>query len=224
MKFKSKKWMFLLVYVLLVSALYLASATLTKYSSGETVNATFNIGGNLYFKYQRGDLYRNDNRIDGIEVEEEIKDETGNKVDTKRRIETMNVIPGDSLKYRFFVSNYNLSSSPLEANTIDGSFYITAYAEFTMPAHQTNYKLSCTLAYREVTTNGEPKPFTNFTSDLQLDLPIYDEDDPTTHKNYEFEIFVILDEQIETTSADDYIDSTLSILLFIDAANDVAAA
>ncbi len=222
MKFANKRWMFLLVYVLLVSALYLASATLTKYSSGEKVDATFNIGGNLYFNYKRGDLYRNDNRIDGIAIEKPVYDESGNQVDTEYRIETMNVVPGDSLKYRFFVSNYNLSTS--EANNLDGSFYISAYAEFTMPAHHTNYKLSCTLAYREVTTNGEPKPFKIFTSDQQLDLPVYVENKADSHMDYEFEIFVILDEQIATTSADDYIDSTLSILLFIDAANDVSAA
>lgn len=222
MKFTNKKWIILLVYVLLVSALYLASATLTKYSTGKGINATFNIGQKLYFDYKRGDLFRNDNLIIGVEVEEPIYDKDGNLIDNGRRIETMNVTPGDNLKYHFFVSNYNLST--LERNGIDGSFYISAFAEFTMPAHQTNYKLNCTLSYREVSDDDQPKPFKNFTSDQKLDLPVYVEDDPTTYMNYEFEIFVILDEQIKTTSADDYIDSTLSILLFIDAANDVVVA
>jgi len=222
MKFTNKKWMFLLLYVLLVSALYLASATLTKYSSGREIDATFNIGGKLYFNYKRGDLFRNDNLIIGVEVEEPIYDSEGNLIDSGRRIETMNVTPGDSLKYHFFVSNYNLST--LEKNDVDGSFYISAFAEFTMPAHQTNYKLNCMLSYREVSEDGSSKPFKSFTSDQKLDLPVYIEGDSTTYMNYEFEITVILDEQIKATSADDYIDSTLSILLFIDAANDVSAA
>lgn len=222
MKFTSKKWMFLLLYVLLVCALYLASATLTKYSSGKEVGGEFNIGGNLYFNYKRGDLFRNDNLIIGVEVEEPIKDEEGNEIDTIRRIETMNVAPGDSLKYHFYVSNYNLSTD--DKNGIDGSFYISAFAEFTMPAHQTNYKLNATLSYRAVSDDNQTQPFKSLTSDQKLNLPVYVEGDSTTYMNYEFEVSVILDEQIDMTSADDYIDSTLSILLFIDAANDVVIA
>lgn len=219
MKFTNKKLMIILLYILLVSTLYLTSTTITKYSTYRRGVATFNIGQKLYFHYERGDLFRNNNLIIGVEMEEPIYDENGNLTDIQRRIETMNVTPGDNLTYHFYVSNYNLTT--LERNGVDGSFYISAVAEFSMPSQKSNYKLNCTLSYREVSQEGDVKPFKNFTSDKELDLPIYVEDDFATHMNYEFEIYVILDEQIKTTSADDYVDATLSILLFIDATNDI---
>lgn len=222
MKFTIKKLIMILLYVLLVGTLYLASATFTKYVSTKTGVATFNIGQKLYFNYERGELFRNNNLIIGVEVENPIYNESGDLVDIGRRIETMNVTPGDNLVYHFYVSNYNLTT--LERNGVDGSFYISAISELSMPAQKANYRLSCTLSYREIPEEGDPTPFKNFTSDKDLDLPIYVESDPTTHMSYEFEIYVILDDQIKATSADDYVDATMSILLFIDATNDVMVA
>lgn len=222
MKFTSKKLVIILLYVLLVDALYLTSATFTKYTSTKTGIATFNIGQKLYFNYERGELFRNNNLIIGVEVENPIYNESGELVDIERRIETMNVTPGDNLTYHFYVSNYNLTT--LERNGLDGSFYVSAISEFSMPAQKANYRLSCTLSYREIPEEGEPTSFKTFTTDKELDLPVYIENDPTTHMKYEFEIYVILDDQIQSTSADDYIDATLSILLFIDATNDVVVA
>lgn len=219
MTLKNKKIIIALLYVLLVGTLYVASATLTKYVTNKNGNYTFNIGQTLYFDYTRGELYRNNTLIVGVEVENPIYNEKNEVIDVERRIETMNVTPGDNLTYRFYVSNYNLET--LERNGVEGIFYVSAVAEFTMPALKANYKLSCSLAYREVNEIGSQDIFKNITSDKEFNLPKYDELDPSTKMNYEFEIYVVLDEQIQSTSADDYIDATLSILLFIDATNKI---
>lgn len=219
MKFTSKKLIIILLYVLLVDVLYLTSATFTKYTSTKTSIATFNIGQTLYFNYERGELLRNNISIIGVEVENPIYNESGELIDTERRIETMNVTPGDNLTYHFYISNYN--STTLEKNGVDGAFYVSAFSALSMPAQKANYRLNCTLFYRKISEEGDPTPFQTFTTDQELDLPVYIENDSTTHMKYEFEIYVVLDDQIQATSADDYIDATLSILLFIDATNDV---
>lgn len=212
-----KKRIITLLYLLFVAALYLVSSTITKYTTGHEGSGSFNIGQKLYFNYERGELYRNNNLIIGNPVEEEKYDEEGNIVDIVKRIETMNVTPGDNLTFHFYVSNFNLETN--EVNGLDGIFYVSSYAEFTMPAIQSSAILKCTLAYREIPIEEgvEPGPFRTFTSDNKISLPVYNKDDPTSIIKYEFKVYVILDDQISTTSADDYIDATLSISLFIDA-------
>ncbi len=219
MKINQKKLIIILCYVMFVGALYLVSATLTRYTTNKKGVASFNIGQTLYFNYERGDLFRNNTLIIGVETETPVMDESGNIIDVERRIETMNVAPGDSLTYHCFISNYNLTT--LERNGVDGQFYVSAIAEFTMPSQKANYKLNCLLSYREITDSNGSNPFKNFTSDQDLNLPVYDETKPETKARYEFQITVVLDDQIKSTSADDYIDATLSILLFVDATNDV---
>ena len=49
-----------------------------------------------------------------------------------------------------------------------------------------------------------------------IDLPPFDEQ----KVKYEFKITVMIDDQIENTTSDDYFDATLSINLFINAASD----
>lgn len=219
MKITKKKYLILILYVAFILVMYLASSTLARYTSRTDIKGTFNIGQKLYFKYERGELFRNNNLIIGAFIEEEIKDETGEVIGVEKRVETMNVNPGDNLTYHFYISNYD--EDTLEKNGIDGSFYISAVTEFAMPVTSTNYKLKCNLAYRQIPETGEPGPFKNFESDREMDLPIYSETDPTKRIKYEFQVYVILDDQIKTTSADDYIGATLSIILFIDATNDV---
>lgn len=219
MKITKKKLLIIMLYVAFVGVLYLASSTLARYTSKSDITGTFNIGQKLYFKYDRGDLFRNDNLIIGAFIEEEIKNDEGEVIGIEKRVETMNVTPGDNLTYHFYISNYDIDT--LEKNGIDGTFYISAVTEFAMPVHQTNYKLKCNLAYRKIPKTGDPGPFKNFESDREMDLPVYDENDENTQIKYEFQVYVILDDQIKTTSADDYIGATLSIILFIDATNDV---
>lgn len=209
-----KKLLFIILYILLVGVIYCSSSTLSKYTSNPTSRGNFIIGKKLYFQYKRGDLYRNDQLIVGIPIEDYEYDGDGHVVSTTRRIETMNVAPGDNLTYHFLVSNYNSTTS--EQNGVDGVFHVSASSLLSMPVHQANYRLNCTIAYRELFNDGTVGNFKDLTSDVDLDLEVYDGENP---KTYEFKVFVILDDQITATSNDDYIGASLTISLFVDAAD-----
>ncbi len=218
-----KKKIIISLVIIFVALLYSISSTITKYTTGHDGTGTFNIGKKLYFNYERGDLFRNNNLIVGNPVEEDVFDSNGQKIDVIKRIETMNVTPGDNLTYHFYVSNYDLTTS--EKNGISGAFYVTSYAEFLMPALQKMENLECTLAYRVIPNEAavDAGPFRTFSRDSKLNLPVYDDTDRNSMVKYEFQVYVILDDQISTTSADDYIDATLTISLFIDAASNQEA-
>ncbi len=229
---KKKSLVLLIAYILVVFAVYLTSSTLTKYTSSYRPTGDFNLGQRLLVNYERGQLYRNGELIVGVEIKPGEKGIDGT-VSEKGRIETMNVEPKDTLKYHFFVSNYDYKTiinsdgkeeivydndnNPVigDKNIVNGQFHASATAILSMPAHRTSYNLSCTLLYRRVFTDGTHGEWLDNPSDIDFNLPVYDEE-PIL---YEFQVYVILDDQIETTDHDDYVGSTLSILIFVDAAD-----
>ncbi len=220
---KDKKLvLLLLLYVLFIGVAILSSTTLTRYFTDKEVSGNFDIGKNLYFQYERGDLYRNNQLIVGVQIEEPEYDSENNLISISRRIETMNVIPGDNLVYHFYVSNFNQSTN--EANGIEGIFKTYGSALLSMPVKSATYELSCEIIYREVDKNGnavkgEAGAFRRFTSDLDEKLPVYDKNDASSYKKYEFQISVTLNDQVEATDTDDYFDAKLSIYLSIVSAN-----
>lgn len=220
---KNKKLvLLLLLYVLFIGVAILSSTTLTKYFTDSEISGNFDIGKNLYFNYERGSLYRNNQLIVGVEIEEPEYNSDNQIVSISRRIETMNVIPGDNLVYHFYVSNFNKNSN--ESNSINGIFKTYGSALLSMPVKSATYELACEITYREVNddgtaASGEAGVFRRFTSDLDEKLPVYDSEKTETYKRYEFQISVTLNDQVEATDTDDYFDATLSIYLSIVSAN-----
>lgn len=220
---KNKKLLFMLAfYMLFIITIFVSSKTLTKYFTSSDINGNFDIGKKLYFHYERGDLFRNNQLIVGVEVEQPKYDENNNVISVSRRIETMNVIPGDKLVYHFFISNLNLATS--EANGIDGVFHTYGTSQLSIPVKGATYDLNCEIKYRTVDQNGNQlTSFKTFTSDLDENLPIYNkDDDANSYVRYEFQITVTLDDQIESTDKDDYFGATLSIYLSAVAANRIS--
>lgn len=232
---KKKSILLLIAYLCVVFAVYLTSSTLTKYVSTQSSTGNVNLGARLFINYERGQLYRNNQLIVGVEVEE---GEIGadKQVAEKRRIETMNVAPSDRLVYHFYVSNYDIlteldengnevevkvDGNPVIAdkNGVLGQFHVSATSFLSMPAHGSSYNLECTLTYRKVNADGTTDEWLDFPSDKDVDLPVYDPSDPSSIVLYEFQVYVILDDQIVTTSNDDYVGATMSILIFVDAAD-----
>lgn len=211
-----KRIILALFYVSLVALVYFTSSTLSKYVTSNNTSGDFTIGEKLYFDYTRGDLYRGDQLIVGVPIEENKFDADGNLISSKKRVETMNVAPGDTLKFHFFVSNINEDMT--EYNGIDGEFHVSATAILSMPVYQADYQLDCTITYREVPEDGVLGTFTDLAGDKNMDLLKYDGTSATKMK-YEFQVYVVLDDQIQATSNDDYVGATLSIYLFVDAAN-----
>ncbi len=218
---KNKKLLLMLMfYVLFITALYFSSKTLTRYFSHNDINGSFDIGKKLYFQYERGDLFRNNQLIVGTPIEEKNYDDEGNLISINRRIETMNVIPGDKLVYHFYFSNYNLET--LEANGVDGVFHAYGTSLLSIPVQGQTYDLNCEIKYRKVDQDGTAlSSYKSFTSDLDENLPIYDKNNSDSYIRYEFQIAVTLDDQIESTDKDDYFGATLSIYLSIVAANKI---
>lgn len=210
-----KRLIFLVFYVALVGLVYFTSSTLSKYVSTNKTEGDFTIGEKLYFDYTRGDLFRGDQLIIGVPIEEKII-EDGVEVGVRKRIETMNVAPGDELRYTFTVSNTNETKS--EYNSVDAEYHVSATAILSMPVRQSSYSLKCTIRYVIVNSDGTKGTLTDLPADMNLDLPKY-LGTPATEYKYVYEVQVILDDQVEATSKDDYIGATLSIYLFVDAAN-----
>lgn len=146
-------------------------------------------------------------------------------IEEVRRIETMNVAPADTLTYHFSVANVNEATG--EQNGVAGYFKISATSILSMPAYRNpdgtsqakTWNIACTISYRKVYKNGTKTQFKNLTSDANIDLPVYDENDDSTFMKYEFQVYVVLDDQVRASSDDDYVDATSTIYLFIDATN-----
>lgn len=202
-----KKKYLLLIYLVFVVVLFLTSSTLSKYVSTQNKETSFVVGNNLFFEYNRGNLYRNKQLIVGKEVQIE---QDGVLID---RIETMNLAPKDVLVYHFYVTNYGLSTD--ENNNVDGLFFPQAGATLEMPVIKKVYNINCTISYRAVSEVGEVSttPFSLVTDNINL--PKFSDEKMT----YEFKVEVKAD-QVEATTHDDYFGSTLTIYLFVDAASD----
>lgn len=230
---KKKSILLLIAYLLVVFAVYLTSSTLTKYVSTQSPTGDYNLGSRLFVNYERGQLYRNNQLIVGVYVDEGELGADGQVAD-KKRIETMNVAPNDLLVYHFYVQNYDEKTEKdaagndvvvkdengkaiiTDSNSVLGQFHVSATSILSMPAHGASYNLSCTLSYRKVNNDGTFGEWTDFPADKDVDLPVYEEGEPML---YEFQVYVLLDDQVETTSHDEYVGATLSILIFVDAAD-----
>ncbi len=210
---KTRK-LFVILYFVLALVVILTASTLAKYTSGTNANIGFEIGNKLYFKYDRSNLYRNDKLIIGTEVEFE---QDGEIV---RRIETMNVVPGDGLKYHFFVSNFNTETN--EENGIEGTFRPISNAIVSLPIKQQTYDIDCIITYRAIPLDANGNELANNTNQFatltsSINLPKASEE----KVKYEFQISIILDDQITNTSSDDYFGASLNIYLFINGASNL---
>ena len=195
------RYLVFVLYVTLIVSLFVVTGSLSRYISGKTPQADLEIGDQIYFSYSRSSLFRNDNLIIGVEID----DEEG------KRLETMNVAPGDSIKYHFFISNY----SDTEANTVDGYFHPVAAGLLSLPMKKSNFDVECNIEYRRINEDGTPvtQQFTQVASDLKLGLPVATSEKVT----YEFRVTVVLDNQIANTTSDDYFDAKLEIEIFMNA-------
>lgn len=219
---KNKRVIIMMIfYALFMSVLFLSSNVLTRYFTNSEINGNFDIGKKLYFEYERSQLFRNDQLIVGVEVEDPKYDDDQNIISYARRIETKNVIPGDILVYHFYISNYNKDTN--EANSIDGVFHAFSTAQLSMPTSGMTFDLNCEVSYRKVNELGEGEGnWQSLTVDSDLDLPIYDKtNENLTYLRYEFKISVKLADQIDSTHSNDYFGAVLSIYLSVIAANKI---
>ena len=167
----------------------------------------------LYFNYDRSDLYRNSQIVP---VTPSVYEED-NK--TYQLLETNNVVPGDSLTYHFFVSNFDDVTG--EKNIIDGLFCPTAIASLSLINFGT-YNIEPTILYRQVpydstdTTTPDNNVWNNLVDGEYLDLP------PVAMRKvkYEFRVNIVVDNQVPNTDHDDYFGAVLTIKLFVNAASD----
>ena len=202
------KYALLTLYLLLIGCLIFTCATLAKYTTIKDPEMNFEIGDQLYFKYKRGSLFRNDTLIIGVETSYKDGDED------VQCIETMNVVPGDDIVYHFFISNYDDSGSSV--NNVNGEFFAVCNGLLSLPMKEANYDAECIVMYRQIPLDGsEASESFTLLSDTKLKLPKVSEQ----KVKYEFKISVALDSQIENTTSDDYFDATLRINLYLNAAS-----
>ena len=209
-----KRQYFLIIYLVFVGLLCIGSGIFAKYVTTNDSEIDFSVGSILYFNYERSDLYRNSQVVP---VSPSTYEEDGEIFEL---LETMNVIPGDSLTYHFYVSNCNSITG--DENIIDGLFFPNTHATLSLPMKGEVYNVNSTILYRAVPydANDTSVPSNNVWSNLvegnYLDLP------PASEKKvrYEFKVTVVVDDQVENTDHDDYFDAVLTIKLFINAASD----
>lgn len=209
-----KKYYLFIIYLAIAALISFGSVILAKYVSTDDSEINFSVGSVLYFNYERSDLYRN-NQV--VPVTPSVYEEDGEKYTL---LETMNVVPGDSLTYHFFVSNFNNVTNDM--NMIDGLFFPNTNATLSMPMKGEIYNVNTTILYREVpydstdTTTPNNNVWNNLVEGNYLNLP------PASVKKvrYEFKVTVVVDDQVENTDHSDYFDAVLTIKLFINAASD----
>ena len=211
---KLSKILFLSLYVVLVLVIYLTSATLSKYVQNTSFRGEFAVEQGLYFEYSRGNLYLNDNLVQGREIVEPVYD-NGQLVKTLKRIEFDNVSPSDKIQFTFYVANH--STLGIEHNGLDARFVVTSYARLNLPALQTTDSISCDITYRKISGVNSTTIYTDFPNGSTTPLPVFNEGDDIT--KYEFQLTIFVSEQATSTDNDDYVDATLSIYIFVDATN-----
>lgn len=207
---KRNRFMVIAIYILFIVSFLSASYTLGKYVSHNNVNGSFEIGDQLYFKYKRSELYRNDRLIVGVLETDELTNKT--------YITTDNVSPGDNVRYHFYITNFDKDSGKM--NGYNASFLPVANGLLSMPSKGSSFDLKATVYYRVIPldVNGNPDatnpPSTVYnvvTNDTDIDLP------KNNKVMYEFYVEVLLDEQLTNTNHLDYFGATLSINLYFNA-------
>lgn len=212
---KRNKFLIIAIYVLFIVSFLSVSYTLGKYVSNQSVGGSFEIGDQLYFDYTRSDLYRNDQLIVGVIVNEPNSNKT--------YITTDNVSPGDNVRYHFYISNFDLETGKM--NGYDANFLPVSTALLNMPIKGSSFDLDATIYYRVIPLDqetGEPDPnnkpstvYSMIAKDTKLDLP---EDEKVM---YEFYVEVLLDEQMSNTDHNDYFGATLSIEMYFNAVSKI---
>lgn len=208
-----KRYIIFSLYLLILTILCLSTGILAKYIAEDDEELDFTVGSVLYFNYERSDLYRNNQIVPAIPS---VYEENGK---TYQLLETMNVAPGDSLTYHFFVSNFNTASG--DQNLIDGLFYPNTNATLSLPIKGEIYNVDCTILYRQVPydENDTSVPadgvWNNLVEGKYLTLP----QTSVQKVRYEFKVTVVVDDQVQGTTHDDYFNAVLSIKLFINAAS-----
>ena len=209
-----KRHFVFLAYLAIVGLICFSSIVLAKYVTDEEKSIDFTVGSILYFNYERSDLYRNDQVVQTV-PSVYVEDNT-----TYQLLETMNVVPGDSLTYHFFVSNFNNITG--DTNVVDGIFFPNVNATISLPIKGQIDDVDYTILYREVpydetdTTTPDNGVWKNLTEGNYFDLP------PISVRKvkYEFKLSVVIDNQDTGTTHEDYFNAVLSIKLFINAASD----
>ena len=209
-----KRYIIFTIYLAFIGLICLCSRVLAKYIHEEKKDIDFTVGSVLYFNYERSNLYRN-NQI--ATVIPSVYEEDGT---IYQLLETYNVVPGDSLTYHFYISNFDVVTG--DTNLIDGLFFPNTKATLSLPIKGDIYDVDCTILYRQVpydeTDTSVPVEgvWNNLVDGNYLDLP------QTNVKKvkYEFRVSVVVDDQVEDTTHEDYFDAVLSIKLFINAASD----
>ena len=134
-------------------------------------------------------------------------------------LEIMNVVPGDSLTYHFFVSNFDNITG--DKNLVKGLFYPNTNATLSLPIKGEIYNVDCTILYRQVpydeTDTSVPSDgvWNNLIEGKYLDLP----QTSIRKVKYEFKVSVVVDDQVQGTTHEDYFNAVLSIKLFVNAAS-----
>ena len=209
-----KRYIIYLIYLAVIFTATLSSTILAKYVTDKNSELDFTVGSVLYFNYERSELYRN-SQIVPTTPSVYVEDET-----TFQLLEAYNIVPGDSLTYHFYVSNFNEKTG--DKNIIDGLFFPNTNATLKMPTIMKIFNVESTIAYRMVpydasdTTTPADGVWRNLVEGDYLDLPPAD----IQKVKYEFRVTIIVDDQIENTDHESYFDATLTIKLFINAASD----
>ena len=207
-----KRYIILSVYLVIMSLICLSTGILAKYITVKDKELDFTVGSVLYFNYERSDLYRN-NQI--VATTPSVYEENGVQY---QLLETMNIAPGDSLTYHFFVSNFNEVTG--NQNLVDGLFYPNTNATLSLPIKGTIENVNCTILYRQVPSDANDTSvpsdgvWNNLTEGSYFDLP----QTQVKKVKYEFKVSVVVDE-IEDTTHEDYFNAVLSIKLFVNAAS-----
>lgn len=203
------KRLIMCLYVTFAIVLFVTAHTLAKFTTDVNPTVSIPIGEKLYFNYERGQLYRNNTLIIGFET---FYDDNG---ESRRRIETMNVNPGDTLKYYFTVSNFNEHTS--EFNGIQGEFIPTANAVLALPVKGETHDVSCMITYKAIATDESQSDGIETLLTSKLNLKKYSSE--ADKQKYQFTVEVKLDDQMTNTTHEDYFDATLTIYLFVNAAS-----
>lgn len=207
---KRNKLLMAAFYLLFIVSFLSASYTLGKYVSNQNIDGSFEIGDQLYFKYKRSDLFRNDQLIVGVEETDPVTNKT--------YITTDNVSPGDNVKYHFYITNFDKETGKM--NGYAANFLPVSTSLINMPSKGSSFDLKATIYYRvipldingEIDSSNPPSTVYNVvTNDTELDLP------KDTKVMYEFYVEVLLDEQLTNTTHIDYFGATLSINLYFNA-------
>lgn len=207
-----KRYIIFAVYLFIIGLVCLSSGILAKYIASDDTEIDFTVGSILYFNYERSDLYRN-NQV--VPVVPSVYESGG---ETYQLLEAMNIAPGDSLTYYFYVSNFNKTTG--EQNIVSGELFPNVIATLSLISLG-DHNIEPTISYREVpydetdTTTPTNNVWNNLIEGEYLDLPA-----ATIRKvKYEFKVIITVDNQISGTTHDDYAGGVLTMKLFVNAAS-----